>query len=36
MTMLMVFSRVCALMTLEFLLDTAHPAATAKSDGSGS
>jgi hypothetical protein len=34
-TTLMIFSRVCALMTLAFLLDAARSAATANSAGSG-
>jgi hypothetical protein len=33
--MLMIFSRVCALLTLAFLLDAARSAATASSNGSG-
>ena len=35
MTTLMIFSRVCALMTLAFLRDAACPAAAANPDGSG-
>jgi hypothetical protein len=34
-TMLMILSHVCAVMTLAFLLDAACPAATANLDGSG-
>ena len=35
MTTLMIFSHVCALMTLAFLRDAAWPAAAANPDGSG-
>jgi hypothetical protein len=34
-TTLMIFSHVCAVMTLAFLRDAACPAATANPDGSG-